>query len=84
MYNNTSVGILPADIYNGTYIKTKIDTLISNTDSINYYIKTKNSTLFSNIDLSNYYTKSEVDDIDSVLLTLILNTCTKTEVDTLL
>ena len=41
-------------------------------------------TLFSNIDLSSYFTKSEIDDIDNELSTLILNTYTKTEVDTLL
>ena len=32
MYNNTSVDILIADIYNYTYIKTEIDTLFSNID----------------------------------------------------
>ena len=48
------------------------------------YINSEIDTLFSNIDLSNYYTKSEVDDIDNELSTLILNTCTKTEADTLL
>ena len=48
----------------------------------NYYIKTEIDSLFSNLDLSNYYTKSEVDDIDNELFTLILNTYTKTEIDT--
>ena len=58
--------------------------VFSNTDLSNYYIKAEIYTLFSNIDLSNYYTKSEVDDIDNELSTLILNTCNKTEVGTLL
>ena len=40
--------------------------------------------MFPNIDLINYYTKSEIDDIDNELPTLILNTYTKTEADTLL
>ena len=47
-------------------------------------MKAEVGTLFSNIDLSNYYTKSEVDDIGNGLPTLILNTYTETEVDTLL
>ena len=38
--------------------------------------------MFSNIDLSNYYSKTEVDDIDNKLFTLVLNTYTKTEIDT--
>ena len=65
-------------------IETEIDTLISNIDLSNYDIKTETDTLFSNIDLSNYYNKSEVDDIDTGLSPLILNTYTKTGVDTLI
>ena len=38
--------------------------------------------MFSNIALRSYYSKIEVDDIDNGLSTLILNTYTKTEVDT--
>ena len=38
--------------------------------------------MFSNIDSSSYCTKIEVDDIDNELSTSILNTYTKTEVDT--
>ena len=38
--------------------------------------------MFPNIDLSNYYTKSETNDTDNELSALILNTYTKTEVDT--
>ena len=38
--------------------------------------------MFPNIDLIDYYTKSEIDDIGNELPTLILNTYTKTEVDT--
>ena len=48
----------------------------------NYYDKVVTDSLFSNIDLSNYYPKLEVDDIDNELSTLILNTYTKTEIDT--
>ena len=63
------------------YNKTFVDILIA--DIYNYtYIKTEIDTLFPNIDLSNYYTKSERGDIDNELPTLILNTYTKTEVDT--
>ena len=40
--------------------------------------------IVSNIDLSSYYTKAEINDIDNELSNLILNTYTKTEVDTLL
>ena len=84
MYNKTFVGILIADIYNDTYIQSDIDTLIPNTDLSNHYIKTKFGTIFSNIDVTNYCTKSEVDGIDNELSTLILNTYTKTEADTLI
>ena len=66
-YNKTYVEILIASICNYIYLKTE------NT----------NDTLFPNINLSNYYTKSEVYGIDNELSTLILNTYTKTEVDTL-
>ena len=84
MYNKTYVDILIANIYNDTYTKTEIDTLISNIDFSNYYIKTEIDTLFSNIYLSNHYTKSEIDNIDNELSTLVLNTYTKTEVYTLI
>ena len=83
MYNKTYVGILTADIYNDTCIKTEIVTLFSNTGLSNY-IKSEIDTLFSNIHSSSYYIKFETDDIDNELSTLILNTYTKTEVDTLL
>ena len=84
MHNKTFVDSSVANIYNDTYIKTRIGTLIPNIDLSSYYIKAKIGTLFPNIDLSNYYTKSEVDGIDNELSTLILNTYTKTEADTLL
>ena len=48
----------------------------------NYYDKVATDSLCSNIDLSNYYSKTEVDDIDNDLSTFILNTYTKTEIDT--
>ena len=54
MYNKTSVDTLIADIYNDTYIKTEIDSLISNIDLSNCYIQSEIDTLFSNIYLSNY------------------------------
>ena len=38
--------------------------------------------MVSNIDLSDYYTETEIDDLDNELSTLVLNTYTKTEVDT--
>ena len=84
MYNKTFVDILIADIYSDTYIRTEIDTLISNINLSSYYIKTEIDTLFPNIDWSSYHTKSEVDDIDNELSALILHTYTKTEVDTCL
>ena len=63
------------------YNKPPIGTLISTTDS-DIYMKTEIDTLFSNIDLINYYIRNEVDDIDNELSTLILNTYTKTEIET--
>ena len=56
------------------YNKTKIQA--------NYYDNVATDSLFPNIGLSSYYSKIEVDDIDNELSTLILNTYTKTEVDT--
>ena len=46
-----------------------------------YYDKVATDFLFPNIDLSSYCSKNEVDDIDNELTTLILNTYTKTEID---
>ena len=77
------------DLHNDFYTKAKMS-IISNTyyniteTQASYYIKAEIDSLFSNIDLSSYYTKIEIDDIDNELSTLILTTCTKTEVDTLL
>ena len=82
MYNKTYVYILISNIYNHIYIKQEIGTLTSNIDLSPYYIKTETDTLLSNICLSSYYIKFEADDIDNELSTLILNTCTKTEVGT--
>ena len=70
MCNKTPVGILIAGIWNDTYIKAGIDSLLSNIDLSNYYIKAEIGSLFTNIGLSNYY-KSEVDDIDTELVTLV-------------
>ena len=63
------------------YNKTDVDIVIADICN-DIYIETEIDTSFPNIDLSNYYTKPEVDDTDNELSTLILNTYTKTEVDT--
>ena len=47
----------------------------------NYYDKVATDSLFSNIDVISYYTRSEVDAIDDELSSLILNICTKAEID---
>ena len=67
-----------------TYTKAELDSLLANINLSGYYDKTEMDVIVSNIDLSNYYTKTEIDDIDNELPTLILNTCTKTQADTLL
>ena len=60
-----------------------LDTYYNITETqANYYDKVATDSLFSNIDLSNYYSKTEADDIGNGLSTLILNTYTKTEIDT--
>ena len=79
----------PTDLHNGFYSKAKMSIILDTYCNIteiqaNDYIKTEIGPLFSNIDLNNYYTKAEIDDIHKGLSTLILNTCTKTEVYTLL
>ena len=82
MCNKTYVDILTADIYNDTYIKTEMASLISNIYLNNYYIKAEIDSLFPNTGLSNYYTKSEVDDIDNELFTLKSIFYNKTEIGT--
>ena len=77
------------DLHNGFYHKAKMsiisDTYYNITDiQANYYDKVAIDSLFSNIDLSNYYSKFEIGDIGNELSTLIVNTYTKTEIDTLL
>ena len=53
------------------------------TDLSNCYNKGQVDAIVANIDFSNnHYTLTEVDDIDNELSALILNTYTKTEVDT--
>ena len=60
-----------------------LDTCYNITETqANYYDKVATDSLFPNIDLSNYYSKLEVDDIGNELSALILNTYTKTEIDT--
>ena len=48
-----------------------------------FIFETEIDTLFSNIDSSHYYIKSDVDDIDNALSAVVLNTHTKTAIDTL-
>ena len=48
----------------------------------NHYDKVATDSLFPNIDLSNLYYKTEVGDTGNELFTLVLNTSTKTEIDT--
>ena len=53
------------------------------TDLSNYYNKTEVGATVANINFSHsHYTKSEVDDINNELSAAILNTYTKTEIDT--
>ena len=55
------------------------------TDLSNCYNKIEVDSIVANINFSNnHYTKTEVDYIDNELSALILNTCTITEIDTLL
>uniref|UniRef100_UPI00404B2DF6 hypothetical protein n=1 Tax=Flavobacterium sp. TaxID=239 RepID=UPI00404B2DF6 len=76
---NQQDGAQPIAIFNSL---DKSIEFFGNLDIPNHYNKSSIDTLFSNIDLSSYYTKLEIDDIDNELSTLILNTYTKTEVDT--
>ena len=76
-------------LHTGFYCKANmsiiLDTFYDITEiQANYYDKVATDSLFSNIYLSNYYSKIEVDDTDNELFTLILNTYTKTKIDTLL
>ena len=67
------------------YNKTEIDAIVANSNPSNYYNKIEIDAIVSNISSSNdHYTKTEVGDIDNELPTLILNTCTEAEVDTML
>ena len=65
------------------YDKVATGSLLANVNFSNYYNEAEMGLLVSNIDFSNYCTKTETDDIDNGLSTFILNTYTKTEVDTL-
>ena len=67
------------------YNKTEIDAIAFNGNLSAYYDKTEVDATVANINFSNtHYTKSEVDDIGNELSALILNTYTKTEIDTAL
>ena len=66
------------------YNKIELYSLIANINFSNHYNKAEMDLIVSNIGFSNYYTKTEIDDIDNELSTLILNTYTNTEVDTML
>ena len=65
-------------------MKAELGSLLANINLSDYYNKTEMGLIVQNIDLSNYYTKAEIDDTDNELSTLMFNTYTKTEVDTLL
>ena len=74
------------DLHNDFYSKAKMSIILDTYYNIpeihaNYYDNVATDSLFSKIDLSNYYTKIEIDDIDNELSTLVLNTYTKTEID---
>ena len=65
------------------YNKPPIDILFPNIYN-DIYIKTEIDTWLPNIDLSNYHTKTETDDLDNELPTSILDTYSKSEIDTFL
>ena len=74
------------DLHSDFYSKAKMNIILDTYYNIaetqaNYYDKVATDSLFSNIDLSNYYTKSDIGDTDNELSTLILNTYTKTKID---
>ena len=64
------------------YNKSSIDNLISNIYN-DGYIKPKLDSLIANINSSKYYNKAEINDTDTDLSTLFLNTYTTHEVYTL-
>ena len=77
------------DLHNDFYSKAKMSIILHTYYNIteiqaNQFDKVATDSLFPNIDLSNYCSKTGVDDIDNELSTLMLNTYTKTEIDTLL
>ena len=65
------------------YIYIYIYTYI-HTHSHDMYVKTEIDSLIANINISNYYNETEIDDIDHELSTFLLDTYTKSEVDTFL
>ena len=69
-YNEAKMSIISYTYYTITEIQA------------NYYDNVATGPLFPNIDVSNYYSNLEVDDIGDGLSTLLLNTYTKTEIDT--
>ena len=77
----------PIDLHTDFYSKAKMNIILDTYYNIteiqaNYYDKVATDPVFPNIALSNYYTKTEVGDIDNELFTVILNTYTKTEIET--
>ena len=64
------------------YNKTELNSLLSNINPSDDYNKTEMDFIVSYIDSNNYYTKTEIHDLGNELSTLILNTYTKTEIDT--
>ena len=86
-YDNSYIDYMDNEIstpFLNTYTKAELDSLLSNINLSDYYNRTEMDLIVSNIELSNYYTGAEIGAIDNELSNLILNTYTKTEVDTLL
>ena len=65
------------------YDRSSINNLIATVGFSNYYNKTEIDATVSNINFSNnQYDETYIGDLDNELSTFMLNTCTKTEVDT--
>ena len=85
VYNKAEIDAIA---FNGNlsnyYNKTEVDAIAANINfSNNHYTKTEVDTIVSNMNFSNvYFTKTEVDAIDDELSALILNTYTKSKINT--
>ena len=97
-YSKPSIDILISNIYNDIYIKTEIETLLSNIDLINYYTKTEIDDLDNELSalIFNTYNKREIDTFLTYYYNIEylntqfdlkangLNTYTKSEVDNII